>query len=101
MPTISFQYDTDAERLELERAAAYVTEGQERLLWVDDPFGRAGIGDGRVERRREADPAVGLPQDNRPASEVMWPAVNSATSSRRRTLENETGGVVRYGVSSR
>ena len=26
MPTISFQYDTDAERLELERAAAYVTE---------------------------------------------------------------------------
>ena len=26
MPTISFQYDTDAERLELERAAAYVVE---------------------------------------------------------------------------
>ena len=26
MPTIRFQYDTDAERLELERAAAYVTE---------------------------------------------------------------------------
>ena len=26
MPTISFQYDTDAERLELERAAAYVSE---------------------------------------------------------------------------
>ena len=34
-------------------------------------------------------------RSNRPASEVMWPAVNSATSSRRRTLENETGGVVR------
>jgi len=26
MPTISFQYDTDAERLELERACAYVAE---------------------------------------------------------------------------
>ena len=26
MPTISFQSDTDAERLELERAAAYVAE---------------------------------------------------------------------------
>ena len=26
MPTISFQYDTDAERLELERAVAYVAE---------------------------------------------------------------------------
>ncbi len=26
MPTISFQYDTDAERLELERACAYVHE---------------------------------------------------------------------------
>lgn len=26
MPTITFQYDTDAERAELERAAAYVTE---------------------------------------------------------------------------
>ena len=26
MPTIRFQYDTDAERLELERAAAYVVE---------------------------------------------------------------------------
>ena len=26
MPTISFQYDTDSERLELERAAAYVSE---------------------------------------------------------------------------
>ena len=26
MPTISFHYDTDAERVELERAAAYVAE---------------------------------------------------------------------------
>ena len=26
MPTISFHYDTDAERLELERVAAYVAE---------------------------------------------------------------------------
>lgn len=26
MPTITFHYDTDAERAELERAAAYVTE---------------------------------------------------------------------------
>ena len=26
MPTISFQFDTDAERLEIERAVAYVTE---------------------------------------------------------------------------
>ncbi len=34
-------------------------------------------------------------RNNRPASEVMWPAVNSATSSRRRTLEKETGGVIR------
>ena len=36
--------------------------GQERPLRVDDAFGRAGIGDGRVERRREADAAVGLTQ---------------------------------------
>ncbi len=69
--------------------------GEERPLGVDNAFGRAGVGDGRVERRGEADPATGLPEEQQPASEVMWPAVNSATSSRRRTRENETGGVVR------
>ena len=37
--------------------------GEEGPLRVDDAFGRAGIGDGRVERRGEADPAVGLPQE--------------------------------------
>jgi len=37
--------------------------GQERLLRVDDAFGGAESGDGRVERRGETDSAVGLSEE--------------------------------------